>query len=98
MNKRADWKATVLGRSFLLLPQSDRTKMIYAIIVQITISVLDLLGVAAIGLLGALSITGIQSETSTGTVYSVLKILNIESLSFQMGLCKQASDSAVTRR
>ena len=84
MNKRADWKTTVLGRSFLLLPQSDRTKMVYAIIVQITISVLDLLGVAAIGLLGALSITGIQSETSSGRVYSVLKILNIENLSFQI--------------
>jgi ABC-type multidrug transport system fused ATPase/permease subunit len=84
MNKRADWKTTVLGRSFLLLPKGDRTKMVYAMIVQITISVLDLLGVAAIGLLGALSVTGIQSETSTGTVYSGLKILNIENLSFQM--------------
>jgi len=83
MNNRADWKATVLGRSFLLLPQSDKKKMIYAIIVQITISILDLLGVAAIGLLGALSIIGIQSQTSSGRVYSVLKILNIENLSFQ---------------
>ena len=58
--------------------------MIYAMIVQITISILDLLGVAAIGLLGALSITGIQSETSSGRVYSVLKILNIENQSFQI--------------
>lgn len=83
MNKRTDWKTTVIGHSFLLLPHRDRTKLVYAIIVQITISVLDLLGVAAIGLLGALSITGIQSETSSGRVYSALKILNIENLSFQ---------------
>ena len=84
MNNRAEWQSTVLGRSFLLLSQQDRTKMIYAMIVQITISILDLLGVAAIGLLGALSITGIQSETSSGRVYSVLKILNIENQSFQI--------------
>jgi ABC-type multidrug transport system fused ATPase/permease subunit len=44
---------------------------------------LDLLGVIAIGLLGALSVTGLQSRQPSGQVASALEILGIENFSFQ---------------
>jgi len=44
---------------------------------------LDLLGVIAIGLLGALSVTGLQSRQPSGQVASALDFLGIENFSFQ---------------
>ena len=44
---------------------------------------LDLLGVLAIGLLGALSVTGLQAQKSGDRVSMVLRIFHIEDLSFQ---------------
>jgi ABC-type multidrug transport system fused ATPase/permease subunit len=44
---------------------------------------LDLVGVIAIGLLGALSVTGLQSRQPNGQVALALEILRIENFSFQ---------------
>lgn len=84
MKSLEHWRTTVIGRAFLLLSKRDRKKVLFAIIIQITISILDLLGVAAIGLLGALSVLGIQSGTSSGKVFSLLKAINIENQTFQV--------------
>jgi len=46
-------------------------------------SVLDLLGVLAIGLLGALSVSGLQSNKPGDRVSSALQLLQISNLSFQ---------------
>ena len=52
-------------------------------IIQICMGALDLIGVAAIGLLGAISISGLQSQVPGSRVVSVLKFLHISDLSFQ---------------
>lgn len=52
-------------------------------IIQICMGALDLIGVAAIGLLGAISISGLQSQVPGSRVISVLKFLHISDLSFQ---------------
>lgn len=44
---------------------------------------LDLLGVAAIGILGALSVSGLQSQRPGDRISSVLQILHISEFSFQ---------------
>jgi ABC-type multidrug transport system fused ATPase/permease subunit len=44
---------------------------------------LDLLGVAAIGLLGALSVTGLQSQNPGNRVSTVLRILHLQDTTFQ---------------
>lgn len=44
---------------------------------------LDLLGVIAVGLLGALSVTGLQSNNPGSRVISALKFLHIQSATFQ---------------
>ena len=53
-------------------------------VLQAGIGALDLLGVIAIGLLGALSVTGLQSRNPGDRVSSVLDILHIANLSFQI--------------
>jgi hypothetical protein len=53
-------------------------------LLQVGIGALDLLGVVAIGLLGALSVTGLQSGEPGDRVSSVLDILHIADLSFQI--------------
>jgi ATP-binding cassette subfamily C protein len=61
----------------------DQKKLIAVSIIQILLGLLDLIGVAAIGLLGALTVNGIQSQQPTGRIYSVLETLGISTLSFQ---------------
>ena len=72
-----------LGRSMRVLSQTDQRKVIVVIILQICMSVLDLLGVVAIGLLGALSVSGLQSNEPGNRVSSALRFLQISSLPFQ---------------
>ena len=74
---------TTIGRSLQVLNSSDRRKLGAITFIQISLSFLDLLGVAAIGLLGALSVSGLQSSTPDARIMSVLKILQIENDSFQ---------------
>ena len=74
---------TTIGRSLQVLNSSDRRKLGAITLIQISLSFLDLLGVAAIGLLGALSVSGLQSSTPDARIMSVLKILQIENDSFQ---------------
>ena len=52
---------SALVRSARVLPKKDRPKIVIVVILQIGLGFLDLLGVAAFGVLGALSVTGVQS-------------------------------------
>jgi ATP-binding cassette subfamily C protein len=61
----------------------DRKKVTLATASQILLSVLDLLGVALIGVIGALSINGIQSKKAGNRVEQLLRFLNLDNLSFQ---------------
>jgi ABC-type multidrug transport system fused ATPase/permease subunit len=66
-----------------VLSRSDQKKVTVVTLIQISLSALDLLGVAALGLLGALSITGLQSEVPGDRVSAVLRFLHISNTSFQ---------------
>lgn len=84
MNKLKRWRQdSTLISSFRLFSRRDRFKIAGSLLVQIVIGALDLLGVALIGVLGALAITGIQSATPGERVSQILDILNIDSFSFQ---------------
>ena len=77
------WKVSSFCRSVGLLSAADQRKVGAIALLQILLSALDLLGVVAIGLLGALSVTGLQSEKSEYRVESVLRYLQISDESFQ---------------
>ena len=80
---RVTWRTSVLRSSFFLLGKNDRRKIVCAVIIQFAIAILDLLGVAAIGLLGAISVMGIQAKTTSESIQSILTALNIENLTLQ---------------
>ncbi len=74
---------SVLFKAFAILPKVDQPKLIAVAILQIALNVLDLIGVAIIGLIGALSVQGVQSSAPTGKIQSVLTYLGLQNLSFQ---------------
>jgi ABC-type multidrug transport system fused ATPase/permease subunit len=51
--------------------------------IQVSLGILDLIGVAAIGMLGSLAISGVQSKQPGNRVFSVLEFLNIENSTLQ---------------
>ncbi|ASY11459.1 ABC-type multidrug transport system, ATPase and permease components [Candidatus Planktophila dulcis] len=61
----------------------DRKKVTFATASQILLSILDLLGVALIGVIGALSINGIQSKKAGNRVEQLLSFLNLDNFTFQ---------------
>ena len=81
---RQQWRKSTIGRSMRVLSRDDQQKVIAVAILQICMSALDLLGVAAIGLLGAISISGLQSNAPGGGVSAALQILHISNSTFQV--------------
>lgn len=75
---------SVLYQSLLLLPKTDKHKIIMVIFIQIGLGLLDLLAVAFIGVLGALSISGVQSRQTGSRVNQFLDFIQISNYSFQM--------------
>lgn len=69
-----------IARTFRILSKPDRHKLFGITILQVCMSGLDLLGVFLVGILGALSVTGLQSGTSGNRVNLALSILHISSL------------------
>lgn len=66
-----------------LFSKSDQIRILLVTLIQIALSILDLISVAFVGLLTALSFNGIQSKQPTGTVVKVISFLRLEELSFQ---------------
>jgi ABC-type multidrug transport system fused ATPase/permease subunit len=77
------WRGSLLARSFRVLPRNDRIKVGFVLILQIGLGLLDLAGVAAVGILGALAVSGVASREPGNRVYSLLSILNLEQQSLQ---------------
>ena len=80
---QARWRKSTIGRSFRVLPKNDRRKMFLVAVLQTFLGTLDLLGVLAIGLLGAISVSGVQSHAPGNRLNSVLHSLHISEKPFQ---------------
>ena len=74
---------STIARSVRVLPRSDRPKIIAVVLLQIGLGFLDLVGVAAFGVLGALAVTGVKSIQPGNRVSGVLSLLGLSHLSFQ---------------
>jgi ABC-type multidrug transport system fused ATPase/permease subunit len=81
---RSKLRQSVVLRSLRVIPTENRTRVIAAAMLQVGLAILDLFGVAAIGILGALSVTGIQSQQPGDQVVKILNVLQIDSFSFQI--------------
>jgi ATP-binding cassette, subfamily B, bacterial PglK len=73
----------VIKRVLAILDTRDRTRIIASVTIQVLLSLLDLMGVAIIGILAALAVQGIESRTPGSRVSTVLKILHLNGFSFQ---------------
>lgn len=66
-----------------ILTPTDRRKLIFVSVAQVGMGFLDLFGIALIGILGALAITGVQSGQPGDRVLRALRLLQLETFSFQ---------------
>ena len=82
-NYRTTWTNSVLARAVHVLSRQDRRKVLAVIIIQIALGILDLLGVALIGVLGALAVNGIQSRPAGDRVTQILDFFGIAGAQFQ---------------
>jgi len=73
----------IISRSLGLLDNKDRKKLYFLILFQVILGALDLIGVAFIGVIGALAVTGISSGKPGDRVSSILEFLNLENFSFE---------------
>ena len=61
----------------------DREKLFLVALSQVFLAILDLVGVALLGIIGALSVYGIQSKSPGSRVNEVLELINLDQMSFQ---------------
>ena len=73
----------IVKKALTLLNRRDRIILLTSTGIQIFLSFLDLVGIALIGALGALSVNGVQSRAPGSRVSQVLEFLQIDSLAFQ---------------
>jgi ABC-type multidrug transport system fused ATPase/permease subunit len=79
----ARWQITTIARATRVLSRSDLQKTGMVLILQVFFGLLDLIGVALIGVLGALSVSGVKSSQPESRIYQVIKILQLENYQFQ---------------
>jgi len=73
-----------IRRALRIFSPQDRRKIGIITIVQVFLGILDLIGVAIIGVLGALAINGIQSKSAGDRVSQVLSFLQLDGFTFQI--------------
>jgi ABC-type multidrug transport system fused ATPase/permease subunit len=76
-------KTTNIYRILSMVSKRDRILLGIQTITQILLNVLDLIGVALIGIVGALSVNGISSKTPGTRVSSFLEFVNLENFTLQ---------------
>jgi ABC-type bacteriocin/lantibiotic exporter with double-glycine peptidase domain len=74
---------SVIARSARILSKSDQRKVLLVLGIQIVFGFLDLAGIALVGMIGGLAITGVQGVAPGDRIYSVLELLQIENFQLQ---------------
>lgn len=77
------YQRNVIWKSLQVLPKSDRRKMPLVFFAQLVLSIMDLVGVAIIGIVGALAVNGIKSSAPGNRVSSVLELFHLDKLAIQ---------------
>jgi ABC-type multidrug transport system fused ATPase/permease subunit len=73
-----------LKRCVQILEKRDRNRFSIIVGIQTLLGFLDLIGVAVIGVIGALAVNGIQSRSPGQTVSRVMSLLQIDQFSLQV--------------
>ena len=72
-----------IKRCFAVLGARDRRYLVYVVGIQISIGIFDLLSLGLMGIIGALAVSGVQSESPSTQVQRVLDLLQLADNRFQ---------------
>lgn len=76
-------RLSVFKAAWNLLTRPEKIRLALVAIIQFFLGLLDLVGVAAIATLGALSVRGVQSQQPGDTVGKILDLLHLSNLNFR---------------
>jgi ATP-binding cassette, subfamily B, bacterial PglK len=76
-------KDTTIYKAFSLMSSTDRKKLSFVVILQFMVSLLDLLGVALVGVLGAVVVAGLGSGVQGNRVTAVIEFLGMQNQTLQ---------------
>ena len=85
-----------VGRSLRLLAPKDRRKLGLVVVIQIFLSGLDLFGVALIGVVSALAITGVSGQVTGNRVGAVLEFMQLDGYTFETQIAILGVTAGVT--
>lgn len=80
--KRA-WDRSIIGRCSKVFSRRDQRLIVGFTLIQVFLSFFDLLGLAVVGVLGNLAVSGVQSNQPSSIVRSFLALIGLESASIQ---------------
>lgn len=83
MNKQKVTSFSLFSECLNVLSKRDKHKYVAVLFLQALLGLFDLAGVALAGIIGSLSIRGVQSQTPGLRVQSALRFLGLENLNFQ---------------
>jgi ABC-type multidrug transport system fused ATPase/permease subunit len=88
-------KASLTYRCLSIFNREQRRKLVKVGIAQASLGVLDLIGVAIIGLLTVLALSGITSEVPNSQIQSFLVVFGLNNFNFQMQVAILGSIAAL---
>lgn len=77
------FRTSIIARSIKVLSNVDQKRILAVLAIQILFGLLDLVGVALVGILGALAVTGVQAKMPGDRVSAALEFLNIDGYTIQ---------------
>lgn len=89
------WRESIFYEAANLLDKEDRRKVGWVILLQISFGFLDLLGVMLIGVIGALTITGVSSGQPGNRVSALLEFVGLEDSTLQFQIASIGLVAAV---
>ena len=92
---RFRWRATLLGRASRVLTRDERLKVLFIALLQITFGLLDLIGIAAVGILGALALSGVNSSQPGDRVGAAIRFLGLSDFPLQVQSAVIATIAAI---
>ncbi len=75
---------SALLESLKILPRRDRNKIFFVVALQVILGLIDLVGIAIIGVLGSLAVSGVQGQEPGDTVSLVLRSAQLENATLQV--------------
>ena len=62
----------------------ERRRLFLLILTQVLVNFIDLIGIGLLGLVGAITVAGIQSQSTSPAILTMLNMIGLENKSFQM--------------